>query len=368
MHSIAPQNKINCRIDLDISVTAKFPGEDQLFITGNLPELGDWDPAGTMLSPKTPGNYEITLSAPADSIIEFKLTRGTWKTQGIFSEEDIPPSNLVIKAVKDRRVKVKIIDWLDQQTIESDPVIGTIKTIEGLEAEGLRFPLSPIQVWLPECYSETSEPFAVIYMHDGQNLFEPCSSFAGVDWKVDETASALMKKNEIRNCIVVGIPNSPDRMKELNLFTGPGKAYAKFVANVVKPYIDSNFNVLTDSENTFVMGSSMGGLMAFQMVYAMPHIFGGGGCVSSAFGRTFGKIFQLIEKSAFMPPGVKFYLDTGEYEPPIVKSYFKMIHLLKKKGFIEGFNLMGYFDEKATHCEAAWAKRLSVPLKFLLRK
>ncbi|GAB4281887.1 MAG: alpha/beta hydrolase-fold protein [Candidatus Rifleibacteriota bacterium] len=367
MHSVIPMKEPLCKITLDIHLLADIPVGDSLYVTGNLPELGNWDPAGTLLQPKSPGHYEIELSSPAGSIIECKLTRGTWKTQGIYSADDIPPSNLVIKAEKSCTIHVNIIDWLDKQITESDPVIGKIVDIEVPMVEGLKYQ-PKVKVYLPEYYSDAGEPSAVIYMHDGQNLFEPKAAFAGVDWKVDETVTRLIASGEIRKCIVVAINNSPDRMEELNLFTKSGQAYCNFVVNILKPIIDTSFNVAKDPQNTIIMGSSMGGLMSFQMAITRPDIFGGAGCLSPAFGKTYGKIFNFVEKNQYLSNKVRIYLDTGEYEPPIVKTYFKMLKLLKTKGFIEGYNLMGFFDEKATHCEAAWAKRLPVPLKFLLSK
>ncbi|MFZ5950588.1 MAG: alpha/beta hydrolase-fold protein [Candidatus Rifleibacteriota bacterium] len=354
--------KTSCNITLDVTLDSELPPGDHLYITGNLPELGNWDPSGVRLKPVRARRYQINLKVPEKSIIECKLTRGTWKTQGIISMEDVPPSNLVIKVVDDETVPVRIIDWLDQQVTESDPVVGRLLTFNNLVAPGLRYQ-RPIQVWLPD----NVKPEAVIYMHDGQNLFEPAAAFSGVDWKVDETITGLIERRKIRNCMVVGIPNSPDRMQELNLFTDAGQAYADFIVDVVKPFIDSTFSARTDPENTFIMGSSMGGLMSFQMAYFMPSIFGGAGCLSSAFGKTDGAVYEMVKSTSFVPDQLRIYLDTGEYEPPIVKAYFKMMNLLKTRGFIEGYNLKGYFSEKAIHCESAWAKRLAIPLEFLLK-
>jgi predicted alpha/beta superfamily hydrolase len=366
MHSVtSPENKI-CQITLDIAIKAALPQAEQLFITGNLPELGDWDPAGNIVKETSPGRHQVTLTARAGSIIECKLTRGTWKTQAIFSCDDIPPSNLVIKVKKNKVYKVEIIDWLDQLIIESDPVEGELITITDLASSALEYQRD-IQVWLPDTYDHEGPPSSVIYMHDGQNLFEPAKTFAGVDWKIDETLTELLQQQQIKNCIVVGIPNSPLRMQELDLATTEGQAYMSFITDIVKPYIDSQFNVAADAKNTMVMGSSMGGLMSLQMAIARPDVFSGAGCLSSAFSRSQNNLFAYVKKLGFLPDGLRIYLDTGEYEPPIVKDYFKMMHLLKKKGFNEGYNLMGLFDEKATHCEAAWAKRLGYPLRFLLR-
>lgn len=363
----ASKNKItsnHCNIKLNVDLKTELPNSDKVYITGNLPELGNWDPAGIPLSLKGPGKYEINFVAHTGSIVECKLTRGTWKTQGIYEPSIVPPSNLVIPATKDGEINVSIVDWLDQQQIVSDPVIGTLVDITDLKSPALRYDRK-IQVWLPLTYSERGPAHAVLYMHDGQNLFEPDSAFAGIDWKVDEAITKLISAGQIKNCIVVGIENSPDRMQELNLFTDPGTAYADYVVNVVKPYIDNNFNVLHDTANTGIMGSSMGGLMSFQMICRYPDVFGKAGCLSSAFQKTYGRIFDYVTCSKNLPHQAKIYLDTGEYEPSIAQAYFAMMRTLKERGFIEGHNLMGLFDEKATHCEAAWAKRLHYPLQFL---
>lgn len=356
----------DCTITLKINLKAELPDNEHLFITGNLPDLGDWDPAGKILQESSPDHYSVKFNTPKDSIVECKVTRGSWRTQGIYNLADIPPNNLIIKANKNKEVKVEILDWLDKQVLESDPVKGRLLEYDEFSCKGLKYK-RPIQVWLPDSYTEKGSPAAVIYMHDGQNLFEPASSFAGADWKVDETITKMLKQGELRQCIVVGIPNSPDRMQELNLFTKEGKAYANFVVNEVKPFIEKKFNVSKLACDNAIMGSSMGGLMSFQMVCAFSDIFGMAGCLSSAFQKTYSQIFSQTTKIA-LPLQAKIYLDTGEYEPSIADSYFTMMKLLLKRGFIEGQNLMGYFDEKATHCEAAWANRLSIPLRFMLGK
>ncbi len=367
MKSTATKKTASVSITLNIKLKAKLPVDEKLYITGNLPELGDWDPAGIPLNKGSDGIYQIQVSAERSSIIECKITRGTWKTQGIYDSEIVPPDNFVIKANKDKKINVTIIDWLDQQILESDPIRGKILNYNGLICKKLKHQ-RPVQIWLPESYSETGEPCAVIYMHDSQNLFEPSTSFAGVDWKVDETVSEMIEAGEIRPCIVVGIPNSPDRMKELNMFTPEGKAYGKFIVEEVMPFIEGRFNVSKKRSDTGIMGSSMGGLMSLQMLLAYSDKFALAGCLSSAFAKTNGKIFTQVRNADKLPLDAKLYLDTGEFEPPIAESYFAMVELLVEKGFCEGENLLAYFDEQATHSEAAWARRLKIPLEYLLGK
>jgi len=354
-------------IDINIKVKGKFPAGDSLYITGNIEELGSWDPAGLKLSRNPDGGYSLAIAAEKNSIVEFKLTRGDWKTQAICDKKVVPPENVVVKASRSKKINLTIHDWLDRQVLESDPVKGRLMSYNGLACKKLKYH-RPIQIWLPDSYSEKGRPCSVIYMHDSQNLFEPATAFAGVDWKVDETISEMLAQKEIRPCIVVGIPNSPDRMKELNLFTPEGKAYAEFVVKEVKPFVESRFNVSSNRHDNAVMGSSMGGLMSLQMLLAYSDVFALAGCLSSAFQKTDGKIFTQIRKATKLPLDSRIYLDTGEFEPPIAESFFEMVELLKTKGYEEDKNLFGFFDSEATHSEAAWARRLHVPLKFLLGK
>jgi predicted alpha/beta superfamily hydrolase len=359
--------KTSVTIDLNIKLKAALPEGEQLHITGSLPELGNWDPEGVPLSPDSNGLYQLQLSAERGSIIECKLTRGTWKTQGIYDPDVVPPDNFVIKAGKNKKINITILDWLDKQILESDPVRGKLLSYNGLACKKLKYQRS-VQIWLPESYSEKAEPCAVIYMHDSQNLFEPATSFAGVDWKVDETISEMIEAGEIRPCIVVGIPNSPARMKELNMFTAEGKAYGRFIVDEVKPFIEGKFNVSGKPADNCIMGSSMGGLMSLQMLLAYNDKFSMAGCLSSAFQKTGDKIFAQVRNAETMPLDAKLYLDTGEFEPPIAESFFAMVELLQEKGYREQENLFAYLDEGATHSESAWARRLRIPLKYLLGK
>ena len=355
------------KINLNINLKAVLPDDDALYITGNLPELGDWNPLGRKLDPEVDGTYAIELAANPGTIVECKITRGSWKTQGIYDPDVVPPDNLVIRANHNKQVQVNIVGWLDQRDIESDPVQGRLITSKIFACNGLNYK-RPVQVWLPDSYDENAEPCAVIYMHDGQNLFEPGQAFAGVDWKVDETVSRLIASGELRQCIVVGIPNSPDRMKELNLYTKAGKAYAEFIVNEVKPWVEANYNVSKQPEDNAIIGSSMGGLISFQMLCAYAGSFGCASCLSTAFQKTDGQVFDKISRQSFIPLNARLYLDAGEFEPPIAKAYFAMMQLLKERGFIEGYNLMGFYEEQATHCEARWAARLHLSLKFLFGK
>ena len=263
----------------------------------------------------------------------------------------------------------------DPSNPKDDPIIGTVRFLDLFECKDMIYKRG-IFIWLPENFSKDNGPYSVIYFHDAQNLFLPSKSYSGYDWKVDETISRLRKNKEIRQCIVVGIPNSPARDRELNLSTRDGKAYSNFIINEVMPFIKNKFPVRKNREDQIIAGSSMGGLMSFQMAFENPDIFGGAICMSSAFHTKLSDIMNKVKNSEHVPLNVKFYIDTGEFEEVekeyedenIATLYKEMVEILKHKGYREDINLKYYFHKGAKHHEKYWAERLDIPLKFLLKK
>jgi predicted alpha/beta superfamily hydrolase len=276
---------------------------------------------------------------------------------------------------KEKNINFENDSARESNKTKDDPIIGTIRFLDLFECKDMIYKRG-IFIWLPENYSRDNGPYSVIYFHDAQNLFLPSKSFSGYDWKVDETITRLRANKEIKPCIVVGIPNSPARDNELNLSTRDGKAYCNFVINEVMPLIKKRFPVRQNREDHIVAGSSMGGLMSFQMAFEHPDKFGGAICMSSAFHTKLSDIIAKVNKSEHVPLNVKFYIDTGEFEiveeehmdENIVTLYEQMVELLKQKGYRENINLKSYFHKGAKHHEKYWAERLDIPLKFLLKK
>lgn len=216
-------------------------------------------------------------------------------------------------------------------------------------------------VWLPPSYSGHSvKKYPVLYMHDGQNLIDPVTSFMGIDWQVDETITRLIKAGRLKEIIVVGIDNTKDRLEEYS-DSEKGNNYIKFLIEELKPFIDSNYRTLTDSKNSAVMGSSMGGLISFLIGWTHPDVFSMAGCLSSSFYYDNDKIFETIKNYDRPPKGLKIYIDHGE--DGLTRGQ-KMFALLTNLGFIIGTNIDYYYARKAEHNEAAWAERLERPLLF----
>lgn len=248
-----------------------------------------------------------------------------------------------------------------------------------------------VDVWLPVGYEKHKERrFPVIYMHDGQNLFDPKSSYIGVDWGVDETMTRLIKESKIREAIIVGIWNTPKRVAEYM----PQKAlslsntkdlkgiplathdeiisdnYLKFLVTELKPFIDTTYRTLPDRKNTFIMGSSMGGLISAYAMSEYPQVFGGAGCISTHWPAGDGIVIEYLKKHLPDARTHKFYFDYGtetldaQYEP----YQQKMDEVMKSAGYREGKNWMTKKFVGAEHSERAWSKRVEVPIMFFLGK
>jgi hypothetical protein len=260
----------------------------------------------------------------------------------------------------------------------------------------------PVDVWLPEGYSKNKK-YNVLYMHDGQNLFDETTTWNKQEWKVDEWATQLMSEGKTKDFIVVGIHNIPqirwqdlfpekamDYMnvkvkdslmalaKKSNLNVDfKGDAYLKFLVEELKPIIDKEYSVYTDQPHTFVAGSSMGGLMSMYAISEYPDIFAGAACLSTHWPGAMPvpmpknpyarSIFGYMEANLPKAGSHKLYFDYGnktldqhypQYAP-------RVNGILKSKGYTYEDSKNLYF-EGTDHSENSWNKRLDLPLIFLL--
>ena len=220
-----------------------------------------------------------------------------------------------------------------------------------------------IFVLLPPSYHATIRRYPVIYMHDGQNLFDRALGFAGNEWEVDETLARMASENI--EAIVVGIPNTEKRFQEYNPFPqiweGSGDRYLSFIIDTIKPIIDRDFRTLPDREHTGTFGSSMGGLISLYAFFQRPDVFSFAGVMSPAFWIGGGAIYQYVEQQPFVQG--KIYLDNGTRE----QSARRMKQMLLSKGYRLKRDLLHVVETDGEHNEAAWARRLPDALRFLLK-
>ncbi len=221
-----------------------------------------------------------------------------------------------------------------------------------------------VVVWLPPTYDTSQQRYPVLYMHDGQNLFDRATSFAGVEWQVDETMTMLA--SEGIEAIIVGMGNTKARMSEYNPFPnwrhGTGEGYLDFIVDTLKPMIDATYRTKTAREYTGIMGSSLGGLISTYAFFKRPHVFGVCGALSPAFWVGSGAIHEVVRESPKVEGRI--YLDHGTRE----NNPARMRDVLLDKGYRLDHDLLYVREEGGEHNEAAWARRLPNALRFLLRQ
>lgn len=247
-----------------------------------------------------------------------------------------------------------------------------------------------VDVWCPPgALSGSAARYPVIYMHDGQNLFDPASSFIGVDWGVIGAMAGLMEAHAHPGAMVLGIWNSPLRLREympgqpvlapesralLDEFVARAggeplsDAYLKFLVEELKPFIDRQYPTLPDRDHTFVAGSSMGGLISLYALTEYPTFFGGAACLSTHW-PIGGKFLINYFGNCLPAPGLhKFYFDYGtetldrEYET----YQIQMDKLFRRAGYRPGPCWQVRKFQGAEHSERAWRERIHLPLGFLL--
>jgi len=218
-------------------------------------------------------------------------------------------------------------------------------------------------VWLPPGYNQqknSGKRYPVLYMNDGQNILDPKTAYAGKDWRVDETVTKLIKQKKIKEIIIVGVYNTPDRLDEY-CWSEKGQNYLKFLVKELKPFIDNNYRTILKKESTAIMGSSMGGLISFYAAWHYPNTFAMAGCLSSSFYFNNDRSINQVADYEGPKKHVHFYIDHGE--DGSIRGQ-RMFVELSKKGYLIGHDLDYYYAPGAEHNETEWAARLERPLLF----
>jgi predicted alpha/beta superfamily hydrolase len=230
----------------------------------------------------------------------------------------------------------------------------------------------------------------VLYMHDGQNLFDPSLSYyTQTDWGVDEAMTKLIAEGRVRETIVVGIWNTPLRLQEymprkpvtsgtlpigvegmgeLPASSIVSDAYLAFLVDELKPFIDKTYRTKPGRDDTFVMGSSMGGLISLYAVAEYPRVFGGAGAVSTHWPIGNGIVIDWLATHLPDPRTHRLYFDHGTATLDAQYAPFqqRMDAIVRARGYVEGESFMTRVFEGAEHSERAWRQRVDVPLQFLL--
>lgn len=326
---------------------------EHLFLAG---DFNNWNPADKAweLVSTGAGGYALLKDMPK-GIYHFKVTRGNWQTVEC-SKGGKQVDNRTVRITNDTTITIDIEDWQDNFAVAAK--VHTASAQVHIISEKFNMPQlgreRRVWIYLPADYQSSKKKFPVIYMHDGQNLFDAYTSGYG-EWGIDEILDKLAGQKE---CIVVGIDHGGDyRITEYDPYDskygkGRGEDYVEFMVKNLKPYIDSHYRTKTDAANTAIAGSSMGGLISMYAALKYPDVFGNAGIFSPAFWIA-PDIYKYAEMQK-LPSKSRFYFVCGDAESEsMVADMKKMANIIHTK--IPGENNSPVVIIKgASHNEKQW--------------
>ena len=366
---VIAQNTVRVEIK---SLPAYHPSGSGIYAAGS---FNGWNPKNEQYKFQRDdnGNYFLNLKLNTGSY-EYKITRGGWDKVEC-KKGGIGIANRSLKVDSDATVQLDIEEWQDK--FPAKPRANTAgKNVHIIDTFFLIPQLKRtrrVWIYLPGDYAVSKKRYPVLYMHDGQNVFDDATSYAG-EWGVDECIDSMKNK-----CIVVAIDNGADKrineycpydfsLKSLGLSKadtlnkGEGSLYIDFLVKTLKPFIDKKYNTLKDKKNTFIAGSSMGGLISMYAALKYPKVFGGAGVFSPAF-WVGPKIFDDIKsKGEKVKSKIYFYAGKQESESMVtdmLKAFDGMAGVSKSK-------MVTVIRDEGKHNEPTWRKEF--PLFYVWMK
>lgn len=377
-------------------VTIKFvvnlpsitPDADLIYIAGDFshPDLEDWNPgveSGLAVRDGLTATFELKYEESKLPItIKYKWTRGSWgKVEKGPKGEELQDRSVTID--KSTTITDKVSNWSDLlDNLEGSSVVGNLDIVELTDE---RFSNNgaktrKVRIWTPKDYNKEAKPYPVIYLHDGQNVFDVMTSFAG-EWEADETMVKLMNEG-FSGAIIVGIDNSSERMGEYvynhdfldgarfsNTDPFPDKTgdqYMNFIVDVVKPYVDLNYNTLKEREHTTIAGSSLGGLIS--LFGGLEHLKTFGNIIafstSTQLVNDEEKLDNYFNNLDELAKATKYFFYVGTAGDGNVLWPANYQDKLIKFG-VNQTNIKTYTGQGYSHNEKAWATHLPIALKWL---
>lgn len=348
------------------SVPANTSSFDNLYLAGN---FNNWNPGDEQFAFKraSDGTYSLIIPSVKPGKYEFKITRGTWEKAEVDSIGN-PIMNRFAEIRGNDTIIVHVDGWSDTYT--KQPVHTASKNVYLIDSVFYIPQLEThrrVWIYLPPSYYDKSikkKKYPVLYMHDGQNLFDDYYAPYG-EWNIDETLDSLKKE-----LIIVGIDhggnerlNDYSPYQNLKYGGGKGNKYLDFIVNTLRPYINSNYRTLKDHQNTGIMGSSMGGLISFYGGIKYDKVFGKVGVFSPSF--WFHPIIYDYASKWKPERRPKIYILAGEKESDsLVYEVKEMQNILIKRGLKED-ELKVVFKPDGRHAEWFWRREFPDAVNWL---
>lgn len=365
-----PAIRISAQVTFTVqSIPSYTPVEDSIYIAGN---FNGWEPGASqyMLHKNDAGKWSITLAGQATgTVIKFKFTRGSWETveKGATGEEI---SDRTFTFGSSDSVTINIANWADAGGGSNSTAAANV-TIMSTDFYMPQLDRNRrIWIYFPPDYETSGLSYPVLYMHDGQNLFDVSTSFSG-EWEVDETLNNLATKGK-NVPLVVGIDNGgTNRIDEYtpwpNSQYGGGDAdkYMQFIVETLKPYIDQHYRTLPDRENTGIMGSSLGGLVSHYGSLTYQNIFSKAGLFSPSY--WFSDSVWDFTHSAGLQQNIRFFQLCGTDEGAGMEGEMqRMNDSLVSIGFGQD-NIFNKIVPNGQHNEKLWREAFSEAYLWLFK-
>lgn len=347
------------------AIPANTPANDNIYVAGT---FNNWtaDSSDFILTAQEDGTFQISIT-PAPGLVKYKFTRGSWETVEGNAQGAFQPDHQFQYEGGEQTVEVAILSWEGQSG-----GMGTAADNVFILAEDFSIPQlnrqRRIWMYLPPDYATSGKSYPVLYMQDGQNLFDANTSF-GQEWQVDEALNQLFSQGD-EGIIVVGIDNGGgDRLNEYTPWSNPsygggqGAEYVDFIVETLKPHIDLNYRTRPQREFTGIMGSSLGGLISMYAVIQHQEVFSKAGIFSPSFWFT-NDIYDLVDEIG-KKEDLRIYLLGGINESQdMVPDLNRMYSQLENEGFQEeGLRLVTHADGQ--HSEWYWAREFSSAYQWL---
>jgi predicted alpha/beta superfamily hydrolase len=363
---------------LVVAVPSNTPAGSTIYVVGNQSQVGGWDPGAVPLYKALNGRHAITLSFAPGTSLEYKLTRGSWDKVEKGPEGEEIDNRTHTTGSGFERTFVTVAKWADLDGVPATPVLtGNIEYVREVTPTDTTLKKRDVIVWLPPDYkTNPTRRYPVLYMHDGQNLMDATTGFAG-EWGVDETAQQLVESGQVEPVIIVGVYNTADRIPEYTQVPtekyggGNADAYGKFLVEELKPLIDGKYRTKPEAQYTGLAGSSLGGLVSMYLGMKHSGTFNRLGVISPSVWWADRDIVTRVNALESKPP-LRIWLDIGTAEGSSAAEETETVDdtrllrdALTGKGWALGEDLKYTEVEGGKHNEKAWAARFGDILKYL---
>lgn len=346
-----------------------LPANSPVYLSGGVPALGNWAPDAVPMRNIGNQRWQALVVFNRPMRIEYQYTLGK-ESRLPADERGQPLRRFSVMTERNLEINDTVSAWTDDRTVVESrgQLSGDVRYHRQVRDESM--PSRDLIVWLPRFYDlKRKQDYPVLYLNDGQDLFDPNTAEGGRDWEVDEIVQQLINDELIEPMIIVGITSTDDRLDEYSPLKD-GEAYMDFLVKRVKPLIDQRYRTRPGRENTLVGGAAMGGTIAFATAWRYPEIFGGAISLSPAF--------QLEDRMDVLPwfgaqgdefRPVFFYLYNGAQgaDALLEPGMDAMVAELEFRGYRLERNFVLVRDPNAFHGIPAWSEQFPSALTRTLR-